>query len=195
MEATSGDPRPPSDAPDVRIIAWRPSGTTETVDVAGAGRDPRRTRHEGLGRRHRSVRRACQADRRGPRPPPAHRRGHRRAQPAGQGRDLRRRRPHRALRAQLRRRCPDCRNRLRPRAAVPPERPRPGVRSAIDRADAGGRRADPEEGHRLPPLRPRRSRRRRLLPGARPPGRGDRRAPGPGPRIADPIGRSSASSS
>ncbi len=34
MEATSGDPPPPSDAPDVRIIAWRPSGTTETVDVA-----------------------------------------------------------------------------------------------------------------------------------------------------------------
>ena len=35
MEATSRDPRPPSDAVDVRIIAWRPSGTTETVDVAG----------------------------------------------------------------------------------------------------------------------------------------------------------------
>ncbi len=34
MAATSGDPRPPSDVVDVRIIAWRPSGTTETVDVA-----------------------------------------------------------------------------------------------------------------------------------------------------------------
>jgi magnesium transporter len=34
MESTSGDPRPPSDGVRVRIIAWRPSGTTETVDVA-----------------------------------------------------------------------------------------------------------------------------------------------------------------
>jgi magnesium transporter len=34
MAATSADQPPPSDAPDVRIIAWRPSGTTETVDVA-----------------------------------------------------------------------------------------------------------------------------------------------------------------
>jgi len=34
MAATSGDQPPPSDKPDVRIIAWRPSGTTETFDVA-----------------------------------------------------------------------------------------------------------------------------------------------------------------
>jgi magnesium transporter len=34
MAATSGDPRPPSDEPDVRIVAWRPSGITETVDIA-----------------------------------------------------------------------------------------------------------------------------------------------------------------
>ena len=34
MAATSGDQPPPSDEPDVRIIAWRPSGTTETADVA-----------------------------------------------------------------------------------------------------------------------------------------------------------------
>jgi len=34
MAATSGDQPPPSDAHDVKIIAWRPSGTTETVDVA-----------------------------------------------------------------------------------------------------------------------------------------------------------------
>jgi magnesium transporter len=34
MAATSGDQPPPSDAHDVRIIAWRPSGTTETTDIA-----------------------------------------------------------------------------------------------------------------------------------------------------------------
>jgi magnesium transporter len=34
MAATSGDLPPPSDEPDVRIIAWRPSGITETVDIA-----------------------------------------------------------------------------------------------------------------------------------------------------------------
>ena len=34
MAATSGDQPPPSDAHGVRITAWRPSGTTETVDLA-----------------------------------------------------------------------------------------------------------------------------------------------------------------
>jgi magnesium transporter len=34
MAATSGDPPPPSDAADVRIVVWRPSGVSETSDVA-----------------------------------------------------------------------------------------------------------------------------------------------------------------
>jgi magnesium transporter len=34
MAATSGDRPPLSDEPDVRIIIWRPTGTTETADVA-----------------------------------------------------------------------------------------------------------------------------------------------------------------
>jgi magnesium transporter len=34
MAVTSGDQPPPSDAHDVRITAWRPSGTTETTDIA-----------------------------------------------------------------------------------------------------------------------------------------------------------------
>jgi magnesium transporter len=33
MAATSGDPQPPSNGPDVRIITWRPTGTTESTDV------------------------------------------------------------------------------------------------------------------------------------------------------------------
>jgi magnesium transporter len=34
MAATSGDQRPLSDAPNVRIITWRATGTTETSDIA-----------------------------------------------------------------------------------------------------------------------------------------------------------------
>jgi magnesium transporter len=34
MAVTSGDQPPPSDAPSVRIIIWRPTGLTETTDVA-----------------------------------------------------------------------------------------------------------------------------------------------------------------
>jgi magnesium transporter len=34
MAVTSGDQPPPSDGPDARILVWRPTGVTETADVA-----------------------------------------------------------------------------------------------------------------------------------------------------------------
>ena len=166
MEATSGDQRPPSDAVDVRITAWRPSGATETVDVAGLAAilaepdtkvwvdaiDPS-AEHigpiaEALGLHPLIAEDIVERNQRA-KVETFDDIVHIVLFELSYGGDV------------------DCRNRLRPRAPVPPQRPRPGVRPAIDRADAGGRRADPEEGHRLPPVPPGRSRRRRLLPGAR----------------------------
>ena len=92
MDATSDAPPSPSEpaaADPVRIVCWSPAGVAESGDVGRAGVDARRPRRRASGSTSPSpptdvVRTVAKR----PRPAPADRRRHRRAQPAGEGRDL-----------------------------------------------------------------------------------------------------------
>ena len=92
--------------------------------VDGARRPVRRTRHARLGRPRRGLARAGHGGRPDPRDPPADRRGRPGRQPAGEDRDHRRRRPHRPVPPDLRRRGRRLGAGHRPGAGLPAHRAR-----------------------------------------------------------------------
>ena len=170
-----GDPRGPR--------PWPGCPTCSASRMRRLGR-PRRCRHP------------AQAEQVGDRavPPPAHRRGRPRGQPAGEDRDDRGRRPYRPVSPRVRRPGRRLRARHRPGARVPADRPR-------GRLGSTRRRITCRTGSGRPPPRPgppavghRRRPRRRLLPVRRRARRRHRRHPGRGRPQGDARRPSSGSS-